>query len=110
MRIGKQKETIIEGMKADGYVWLSDLSKNAVMRFRNWVRSGFSSYVKIDGLTFLTKKVAESLSEGTKSDKRRLTLKEQNAKLVDEVYELERELYEERGVGPEQQRRKYEQV
>lgn len=93
MRLGEKHYKIIAEMREGGYVWLSDLSKNAIMRFRNKTRTGFKGYIKVEGLTFLTKRVADSISRGSKDSKPRLNLREQNKMLEEDLIELERRLY-----------------
>jgi len=93
MRLSEKHYKTISEMKAKDYVWLSDLSKNAIMRFRNKTRNGFNGYVKVNGLTFLTRRVADSISRGAKDSKPRLTLKQQNVMLENDLIELERRLY-----------------
>lgn len=109
MRIGKVQEKIIKEVESDGYVWLSHLSRNAIERFRYKTRNGFKHYLKIGGLTFLTKRLASEIERGSKTSKRRrLTYKEQIVKLENDLAEMEIELYRERNVAPEQIIRRYE--
>lgn len=92
MRLSEGHYEIIKEMKKAGYVWLSDMHVNAQMRFRNRTRKGFDKFVKVEGLTFLTKDVAEALSVGVKrGSKKRLTLTEQVERLTEKVAKLELE-------------------
>lgn len=100
MRLSDKHRDIIREMRHSGYVWLSDLSKNAVMRFRNRTRAGFSSYFKLEGLTFMTRRLAAALERGVKRPgARRLTLKEQLQLLEKELFDAEKELYGLKGEG-----------
>lgn len=108
MRIGKRHKQIIKQMECDGYIWLSHLHINAQMRFRNRRRAGFEHYFKLEGLVFLTKRIAEALSRGCKTpDTPRLTFKEQIVELENELIELEKEVYDLRGVGEAAQTRRF---
>lgn len=98
MKLNAKRKQIINQAEADGYVWLSHLSHNAVMRFRYKTKRGFKEYVKIDGLTFLTKELAKAIESGTKSKtKPRMTYVQQVAYLEKALAKLELELYETRG-------------
>lgn len=103
MRLSKRHYKIIDVMKKGGYIWLSDLHINAQMRFRNRTRKGFDNFLKVEGLTFLTKELAESFSVGVKQGSRpRLTLTRQVERLQDKVASLERENQILRGNAPEE--------
>ena len=100
MRLSNKHSAIIQEMEANKYVWLSHLTPNAVMRFRYKTRHGFKGYIKVEGLTFLTKRVAEMIEAGSTSPgKRRLTVKEQLILLERQLAELEQELYVAKGIG-----------
>lgn len=100
MRLSERKKYIIDEMEKDGYVWLSHLNVNAQMRFRNKTKIGFKGYIKVEGLTFLTRRVADSLTLGTKErDRKRLTYKEQIEWLENQLIDLEKELYQLKGTG-----------
>lgn len=108
MRLSSRHRLIIEEVERDGYVWLSHLPINAQMRFRNMTRGGYDGFTKIEGLTFLTKRVAESIVDGTKSEgKKRLTLPMQVRKLESQLIELEAELYRLKGVGKRHEELKF---
>lgn len=108
MRIGPRNRAIIEGMERAGYVWLTHLGRNAQMRFRNRTRTGFDCFIKINGLTFLTKRIAAMMEKGTKTeDEKRMTYKEQVLELEKELYEMELDLYDALGVGVQAQLFKY---
>lgn len=108
MRLSEKHLKIVQEVESDGYVWLSHLSKQAIERFRWKTRKGFKGYFKIEGLTFLTKRVADMLSVGSKNgDKPRLTYKEQVKYLEDQLIQLENELYQARGVGKIKVKRRY---
>lgn len=94
MRISKRHKAIIEVMEASGYVWLSNLPANAIMRFRYRTRKGFEGFIKVAGLTFLTKRVAEIMTLAT-TDKNapRLSMRDQNILLEAQLVELESENY-----------------
>lgn len=109
MRLSNKHYNIIAQMEASGYVWLSHLTANAIMRFRYKTQHGFKGYIKVDGLTFLTKRVAQMLENGSKSEgKRRLTLKEQVIVLERQLAEVEQELYVAKGVGKKKMKAKFE--
>ena len=111
MRLSDKHLKIIEEVESDGYVWLSHLSKNAIERFRYKTKHGFSGYMKIEGLTFLTKRVAESIARGCRDgSRRRLTYKEQNELLEKDLVALERELYQAKKVGERKIKRRYKDV
>ena len=94
MRISKRHRAIIEVMEANGYVWLSNLPANAIMRFRYRTRKGFKGFIKIAGLTFLTKRVADIMTLATTNKNApRLSLREQNQLLEQQLVELESENY-----------------
>ena len=94
MRLSDRARYIIKEMEADGYVWLSHMPVNAQMRFRNRTRVGFDGYIKVEGLTFLTRRVADLLISGTKErDRKKLTFKEQIVWLEKQLIELEKENY-----------------
>lgn len=100
MRLSEKHLSIIHEMEANKYIWLSHLSPNAIMRFRYKTQHGFKGYIKVEGLTFLTQRVAEMIEAGSKSTgKRRLTLKEQVVFLERQLAELEQELYVAKGLG-----------
>lgn len=101
MRLSDRHRRIVEEMESDGYVWLSHMSVNAQMRFRNKTRKGFKGFVKIEGLTFLTKRVADTISSGTSKNRaeKRLSYREQIALMEERLVELEAELYRLKGVG-----------
>lgn len=102
MKLSKRKINIIELMEQHNYTWLTHLSKNAVMRFRNARRRGFTNYAEVEGLIFLTKRVAEALTSGTRNPNQpRLTVGKQVEKLQAELAKLEQELYKARGDDPE---------
>lgn len=110
MRLSNKHLEIIKQMEASGYVWLSHLSANGIARFRYKVARGFKGYLKIEGLTFLTKRVAMSVDIGSKSEgKTRLTYKEQVRFLEKQLVEVENELYTARGVGKKKMKSKYKE-
>lgn len=110
MRLSKEHFNIIEQMEASGYVWLSHLSPNGVMRFRYKTARGFKGFIKIEGLTFLTKRVAESIEIGSKTkDKGRMTYKDQVKYLEKQLVEVESELYTARGVGKRKMKSKFKE-
>lgn len=94
MRLSEKHRKIIKEMNSKGYVWLSDLSRNAIMRFRNKTRAGFDGYLKVEGLTFLTPRVADSISRGVKDSKPRLNLRQQNMLLEKDLIALEKWVFE----------------
>ena len=100
MRLSDRTKEIIEKMEKDGYVWLSHMPVNAQMRFRNRTKTGFKGFIKVEGLTFLTRRVADLFITGTKErDRKRLTFKEQIEWLENQLIELEKENYQLKGVG-----------
>lgn len=108
MRLSDRHLKIIKEVEADGYVWLSHLSKNAQYRFRYKTARGFKGYYKVEGLTFLTKRVANALELGASDgDRKKLTVTQQLAVLEKQLYELERELYQLKGVGIRKVKRRY---
>ena len=108
MRLSNRHRTMIEEVERDGYVWLSHLPINAQMRFRYMTRTGYDGFLKIEGLTFLTKRVAESISDGTKDrGKKRLNLSLQVKKLEQHLIELEAEVYRLKGVGKKHEELKF---
>lgn len=110
MRLSNNHTKIIAEMEASGYVWLSHLSANGIMRFRYKVARGFKGYIKIDGLTFLTKRVASAIDAGSKSsNKSRLTYREQVKFLEKQLVEVESELYTAKGVGKKKMKSKYKE-
>lgn len=110
MRLSDNHLRIIAEMEASGYVWLSHLSANGIARFRYKTARGFKGYLKIDGLTFLTKRVATSIDVGSKSEgTSRLTYKEQVKFLEKQLVEVESELYTARGVGKKKMKSRYKE-
>lgn len=108
MRLSDRHKQIVQEMESDGYVWLSHMPANAIMRFRNKTRTGFTGFIKIEGLTFLTKRVANQISRGCKGiDRRRLTYKEQVLLLEKDLVQLEKELYQTKGIGARKVKRRY---
>lgn len=91
---------IIERMKAARYVWLSDLTPNGIMRFRNHVRDGFAGYYKISGLVFMTPRVAAMFeSKFHPTQKTRYGRRMRAEQLENLLVEAERELFIKR-LGP----------
>ena len=108
MRLSDKHKRVVEEMEASGYVWLSHLSTNAVMRFRYKTAQGFKGFIKVEGLTFLTKRVAEAIEYGSKGkNEKRMTYKEQVKMLEKQLVETERELYTAKGVGPIKIKRRF---
>ena len=108
MRLSDRHLKIIKEVESDGYVWLSHLSKNAQYRFRYKTAKGFKGYYKIEGLTFLTKRVANMLELGVSGEgRKKLTVTQQLAILEKQLYELEKELYQLKGVGIMKVKRRY---
>lgn len=109
MRLSDRHRRIVEEMEADGYVWLSHLSVNAQMRFRNKTRKGFKGFLKVEGLTFMTSRVAEMIENGCKPKEaqRRLTYREQIAIMEKRLVELEAEVYRLKGVGAKHEIMRY---
>lgn len=100
MRLSSRHREIIEKVEADGYVWLSHLSVNAQMRFRNKVKKGFKGFMKVEQLTFLTPRVADMIRRGAmEKDAPRLSKKDQFEFLEEELVKLEKELFLLKGVG-----------
>lgn len=98
MRLSSEHRRIVKVMESSGYVWLTHLTPNAQMRFRNKTRAGFDGYIKIKGLTFFTKRVANYLEKSTSAPgRKRLTYKEQVAFLEKELIALEKENYQLKG-------------
>lgn len=96
MRISKEIENKIKGMEDKGYVWLSHLDINAQVRFRNMVKYGFKDFVKVsgvgkNGLTFLTKEVADMLTVAANKGGKRMTAYEQLREYKQRIATLERE-------------------
>lgn len=109
MRLSERHRYVIEEMEKDGYVWLSHLSVNAQMRFRNKTKKGFDGYIKVEGLTFLTRRVADAISCGTKKpNEPRLTYKQQVEVLERKLVELEKELYQLKGVGARKEKVRFD--
>lgn len=99
MRLNDKTRNAIKEMEDQGYVWLSHLDTNTQMRFRNMTRKGFDKYVKIagpgkNGLTFLTKEVAEAIKCGANKDGKRMTMFEQVRYFKDRVAVLEKRIEE----------------
>ena len=86
MRLSEKHRQVLESREAEGYVWLSHLTLRAQMRFRDRRKRGFSKFVKEDGLTFLTKEVAEYLETTSRP------VKEPRIKMSEQVNTLEGEL------------------
>lgn len=107
MRLSDKHKVIVDQMERDGYVWLSHLAVTAQMRFRSKVKKGFRGFIVIENLTFLTKRVAESISAGTNAKGTRLTLGQQVEMLENQLVELEFENYRLKGVGPRQEKFKF---
>ena len=109
MRLSKEHYRVINEMEAAGYVWLSNLSANAIMRFRYKTQHGFKGFIKVNGLTFLTKRVARIMEAGSKAfGRRRLTFKEQIILLERQLAEVEQQLYVAKGVGKKKMKAKLE--
>lgn len=92
MRLSEKHRQKIVEMESKGYVWLSNMNRNAQMRFRNRTRKGFKGFVKEMGLTFLPAEVAEAITIGTKrKEGPKYTLTQQVNYLTNKL--AERELY-----------------
>lgn len=98
MKLSKQRLELIKLMEEHRYTWLTHLPRNAIMRFRNARRRGFTGYQNVQGLIFLTQRVARTLTSGTRQPgKPRLTVRQQVEQLQLELAELEHELYKAQG-------------
>lgn len=92
MRLSKQHLSLIERMEGKGYVWLSHLTTRAQMRFRDRTRRGYSNFIKKNGLTFLTKEVAEFLeSTSRERGQPRVKVTEKLQLAEDKLYQLSAE-------------------
>lgn len=96
MRLSNKTRAVIEQMEKQGYIWLSHLDTNSQMRFRNLTRKGFDKFIKVagpgkNGLTFLTKEVADFVVCGGASQGKRKTAFEQISCLKEQVAKLEAE-------------------
>ena len=88
MRLSKKHLEVISAKEAEGFVWLSHLTPKAQMRFRDRTKRGYDKFVKVEGLTFLTKEVADFLE----STSRKVT--EPRMKVSEQLKVAERKLAE----------------
>lgn len=108
MRLSDRHREIISKMEADGYVWLSHMPVNAQMRFRNRTKNGFKGYIKVEGLTFLTMRVAEAIKLGSRTKSQpRVPLGKQLEEMEKRLVELEAENYILKGVGAKKEQLRF---
>ncbi len=96
MRLTDKTRALIDSMEKKGYVWLSHLDINTQMRFRNMTKKGFNEYVKVsgpgkNGLTFLTKEVADIVKCGGNKNGKRTSMFDQLRVCKKRIAELEAE-------------------